>query len=554
MTNKMICVRCNQPDVELKIIGCGCCLHVTCFPTSIFDEFRHAYVRKTEPPDSLAERVCPHCQKAINGIYLFPINLDEIRSQIDRNEIIKSQCKKKRENVEMSDKMNEFYVTIAPSLLLSCSTESSECEEVDFRNGRWTKEELSLIQYLIMQFEMGNLAIPHGVKLNDFLRGTLLCKSTRLRKKMKFANFCTKNYNLTPRGQQNESLDTNTLLDYQHSFLNSLETDTERRVIKFNISRMWVTHFLNFCLQIKYKSLNSEDWLSGLEYIERQVSKAKEQMKQKQRRRRIDIASTSTQFYPQVAQDLKSTLLSSIAAGCTKETLEESSKSKCRRVLNSKQNITDCSQECVKNSNTYMNVSNSKDENASLNYSALEENSKLLNVQPYQLVNDSELEEKIKVQHPIHYYNQACVDLKRSTTKNLYPLELEKLKDGKLCERFGDWRPFFTKVSALLEKEKLPFEYADVWVESDEDPPNDESNNTLTPSYISKTTKQLRLCHVGHTTRCDTDSIFSLYHMNEFGRYSSQFSFPPGVGKNLLSRYIYFSVPLTRNAEGLSLV
>jgi len=114
--------------------------------------------------------------------------------------------------------------------------------------------------------------------------------------------------------------------------------------------------------------------------------------------------------------------------------------------------------------------------------------------------------------------------------------------------------PFFTKVSAFLEKEKLPFEYADVWVESDEDPPNDESNNTLTPSYISKTTKQLRLCHVGHTTRCDTDSIFSLYHMNEFGRYSSQFSFPPGVGKNLLSRYIYFSVPLTRNAEGLSLV
>ena len=38
------------------------------------------------------------------------------------------------------------------------------------------------------------------------------------------------------------------------------------------------------------------------------------------------------------------------------------------------------------------------------------------------------------------------------------------------------------------------------------------------------------LKHVGHSVRDDIESIWSLYHMNQFGKYSSHFAFSPGEG------------------------
>ena len=127
----------------------------------------------------------------------------------------------------------------------------------------WDQEKKSITSWnnlmiIILMIQYYRKIQSYGVKKNDILRGMLLCNSTCLRKKIKFANFCIRNYNLTPRDQQNESLDTITLLMYRDSYFNSLEIDTERRVIRFNTSRIWVLICWPF-LQIKYKSLNSED-------------------------------------------------------------------------------------------------------------------------------------------------------------------------------------------------------------------------------------------------------------------------------------------------------
>eukprot|EP00521_Asterionellopsis_glacialis_P017978 CAMPEP_0195290884 /NCGR_PEP_ID=MMETSP0707-20130614/6568_1 /TAXON_ID=33640 /ORGANISM="Asterionellopsis glacialis, Strain CCMP134" /LENGTH=964 /DNA_ID=CAMNT_0040351065 /DNA_START=273 /DNA_END=3167 /DNA_ORIENTATION=+ len=59
-----------------------------------------------------------------------------------------------------------------------------------------------------------------------------------------------------------------------------------------------------------------------------------------------------------------------------------------------------------------------------------------------------------------------------------------------------------------------------------------EMQQILKDASSAASTSKLRLKHVGHATKSNTDlcSIFTLYHMEQFGNYSEKFSFPPGVG------------------------
>mmetsp|Transcript_23785 Transcript_23785/g.34699 ORF Transcript_23785/g.34699 Transcript_23785/m.34699 type:complete len:681 (+) Transcript_23785:318-2360(+) len=105
-----------------------------------------------------------------------------------------------------------------------------------------------------------------------------------------------------------------------------------------------------------------------------------------------------------------------------------------------------------------------------------------------------------------------------------------------ISQQMADWSPFVDKVTNFMEREDLPFHYVDVWIPSIEeehekrehvkDPAASSTCAAITTSVESK----LKLRHVGHATRDDIDSILTLYHMNEFGSYSSKFSFEPGVG------------------------
>ena len=83
----------------------------------------------------------------------------------------------------------------------------------------------------------------------------------------------------------------------------------------------------------------------------------------------------------------------------------------------------------------------------------------------------------------------------------------------------GDWSPFVRKIAAFLQSENLPFQYFDVWFAS---APQDQKAKKLGHQIVLK--------HVGHSTRDDIESIWNLYHMNQFGKYSSQFAFNPGEG------------------------
>jgi hypothetical protein len=84
--------------------------------------------------------------------------------------------------------------------------------------------------------------------------------------------------------------------------------------------------------------------------------------------------------------------------------------------------------------------------------------------------------------------------------------------------KLGDCGPFLDKVIHYIEDIDAPFEHVDVWV----------------PSFLPSDDNfgendSLRLYHAGHATRSDIDSEIS-FQMNEYGVYSTNFSFAPDVG------------------------
>ncbi len=73
----------------------------------------------------------------------------------------------------------------APYLVWSKrSVECSDNDKLHFRTGRWNSAETDYVDCLTSKFDMSALNLPHGIKLNEFLRDMLMCKSSRLTKKL----------------------------------------------------------------------------------------------------------------------------------------------------------------------------------------------------------------------------------------------------------------------------------------------------------------------------------------------------------------------------------
>jgi len=87
-----------------------------------------------------------------------------------------------------------------------------------------------------------------------------------------------------------------------------------------------------------------------------------------------------------------------------------------------------------------------------------------------------------------------------------------------------EWKPFVKQVSKVMETEDhFPFQYVDIWAVDNKSRDNNTQN---------KKKKKVVLRHVGHATNRNTElcSIFTMYHMNEFGSASQKYVFEPGVG------------------------
>jgi hypothetical protein len=84
-----------------------------------------------------------------------------------------------------------------------------------------------------------------------------------------------------------------------------------------------------------------------------------------------------------------------------------------------------------------------------------------------------------------------------------------------MTPRNNNCGPFLDAIMSFVERQNLPFEHIDVWV----------------PSFKNADggTGEMRLFHAGYVTRGDLDPA-RFAQLNEYGEYSTKFSFKPGCG------------------------
>jgi len=241
-----------------------------------------------------SQLTCPVCQSsAVKGIFIEPLSFDDIERAIALKKYELSSLgmhnhypQKEQSRKHPREEDREIQAE-SPYLLLSNSNPSISCSGLSKgkqRTGRWTNEETALVEFLMTHFDQGLLTLPHGIKLNEFLGDLLLCKSSRLTKKMKNTKLSTRSFVLGKSCTLFTTKDCKKLSMLQESFLSSTLSEFTRSVLKLNLSKQWRTHFYNICLQVGYPYVEEKAWSASLRELEKRASRAEEVVRSIRRR------------------------------------------------------------------------------------------------------------------------------------------------------------------------------------------------------------------------------------------------------------------------------
>jgi hypothetical protein len=328
------------------------------------------------------------------------------------------------------------------------------------RTGRWTEDEVAYTDFLVECFDSGKLPIEQGIKLSDFLSDLLLCKSSRLTKKMKNAKLSVRSYEFR---YPIAPLDVQTLSALQTKFLASITSEPSRLELSFNLTRFWRSRLSNLCVQLGSTLLDGSDWISSLEQMEERAQQAEESIR-KARRRRMGLA---------LRKDVKSGKDGVFFSGIPVQRVESNAP---KRVRN--EGTTDISSTTERSDNSEFEF--------------------------IQDMLDLETEQPAQVDD----FTRILDDLVHGpgmTSSTMPP------PGGHMRNNCG---PFLEGIISYAEANYLPFQHVDVWV----------------PSFTQNDGKEeLRLYHAGYATRTDLDGTM-FGQMNEYGEYSTKFSFASGVG------------------------
>ncbi|CAB9514628.1 phosphotransferase system component [Seminavis robusta] len=516
---RLVCRLCQHRGSDVQFKGCGCTLHARCVPLCLIIGEGNPLQPLQEgvpPPMQSTNIPCPVCKSGIvGGMYLFPLSLNvldravELRKKVARAAARASSSNSTNANGKRQRELDSGFheVQAESSYLLLSHTRSSLTStmsmETDLhRTGRWTAEEIGYVDLLLNTFDRGMLNLPHGIKLNEFLGEVLLCKSSRLTKKMKNARLSTRSYALRPPMPGAELLDTVVMSRLQDKFVQSLSNESTQLEVLFNLTKLWRTHFSNLCLQVGYQLLDASDWVSSLEDMERRASQA-EEMIRKARRKRMGLAlktdvrtpNPGVFFANRPVQGRENTIIPPRAPQSIPNTISAAT--------------------------VIPPATISKD---------MFENEK-------HSVSSEEASDADFIAHMLELSSQPGPDGKRNRLLSM-DLEQGNLDDlfepsstssdpqsSKECKAF-EHGPFLQELVTFLEKNHLPFGHVDVWVPSFLSEKKEGNQDT---SEAKTEEDQLRLYHAGYATRHDVAPIIAA-QFNEFGEYSKKFSFAPGVG------------------------
>lgn len=228
---------------------------------------------------------CPICGQSVTAIKLLPMAFDEI-----------DQAQKEAAQIEFSNKRGKKRQNATIARLQPKKT-TEDNEAPDLRTGRWTNEETAYCDKLIQLFEDGQLPIPDGIKLNDFLAAMLKSKQARLTKKMKNAKLSARLY-ARKAGfivQVSEAAEFSQL---ETDFFASIKCNMERSEIRFHMQKEWRELFSNYCVALGQK-LDADEWLSSVEEMDRRASLLKDAARMARRKIMMGYALSQDSINPQ---------------------------------------------------------------------------------------------------------------------------------------------------------------------------------------------------------------------------------------------------------------
>jgi hypothetical protein len=444
-----------------------------------------------------------------------PLSFDGLERVVELRKnaaLAKSEDSKKRPRDEDHDLLAE-----SSYLLLSQSrgSVSGVSEGEQQRTGRWTDEEVAYVDYMVNAFDQGELPLPHGIKLNEFLGDILLCKSSRLTKKMKNAKLSTRSFQLKSPAFHEINQNCSIISALQEKFLMSVSSEATQLVLRFSVTKQWRTHFSNLCLQIGYSNLDARDWITSLEEMESRASKA-EDIIRKVRRRRMGVAlrtdggsaANPSVFIGGLSADTAHKELAPVFS------MDFDSMAHVRKISNSEEGAG--RQDALADFPSMLTF----DPNAS---AALGARVRSLSVESLQEISRSGGfgDEATKTgDGRVRSFSEDFDALLNDLIDPGTALVENRRSNSPNNSTYGQ---FLDMIMHFMENRNLPFEHVDIWV------PSFMPRNGAVNSH-SVDTEQLRLFHAGYATRGDLGDDLVAFTMHEFGVYSDKFSFEPGHG------------------------
>jgi hypothetical protein len=375
------------------------------------------------------------------------------------------------------------------------------------RTGRWNEDEVDFVDQLVTNFDQGLLPIPDGSRLSSFLGDILLCKASRLTKKMKNAKLSSRSFVLSSASRDVKPGDCQMLSALQERFVMSLPSLSAQLEMRFNLARQWRAYFSDLCVAVGYPYLDVADWIASLEELESRAAQAETRMRTV-RRRRVGLVAggCATSAVPTAIAITSSLSQVGGGGGTARPQAIGSFMERIPGVISSQ-------------SLTHAGMSTAPTENDSDDASVASEGTfdDLLSDSPNdisdQLVVRKSLTSALNPNGHDDDFDSAMRFLAGLDSMNMIQQTRQKPRKD-----FRDWftsgNPFLEAIAVYLEERNLPFEYVDCWVPSlaHEDAGND-----------------VRLLPAGFVARDDQgDSMASA--LRAFGEYSKSFSFKPGKG------------------------
>ena len=433
---------------------------------------------------------CPFCScNSVTGLYIEPLCFDDLEQAIElrkqeakeaaaKRAIASDDSGKRHREDEIDYHVEAIYIVFSQGR----KTLTSSLADADgLRTGRWTEEEVAYVDHLVTSFDQGQLPISNGSKLSSFLGDMLLCKASRLTKKMKNAKLSTRSFQLlSPKAETRiNDEEFEVLSALQKRFIETMPTKASQLELRFNITKQWRTYFSDLCVQVGYPLLDVNDWIASLELLEHKTAQSEEKMRNV-RRRRMGFHLRNNETY-----------LSTSEIKTQSNTLPVQSRSNIQNneVILGKHLLSSRMEDAF--GKTTKDMCNDDHES-------------LLDQTSHKIDGDESL-----AQYQIRSYSE---DLDEAFM-TLMDDEDSVISGHPALTKSRD--PFLQAIAMYLEENDLPFQHADVWV----------------PSFVQEGDPRsgVKLLHAGHVTRKDQmKTLFS--SLQNFGEYSKSFSFAPGQG------------------------